>query len=158
MQKYKSLGPNGWTVEFFQHLFDLMGDSITIVVEESRKKGIIYDALKSSFLSLTPKMDSPSSFDDFRPISLCNCIYKVIAKTIANKLKPMLSCNISKEKFGCLDGRQIHEAIGVAHETLHNINLTRKKCMIVNIDLLKAYDRITWLYLRLLLTHLGFRI
>ena len=101
-------------VEFFQHFFDLMGDTITNVVEESRVSGFNHDALKTTFLALIPKQDSPSSFNDFRPISLCNCIYKFIAKMIANRMKPILSKSISKEQFGFLDGRQIHEAIGVA--------------------------------------------
>ena len=129
-------------VEFFQHFFDLMGDTITKVVEESRASGFTHDVLKTTFLALIPKHDSPSSFNDFRPISLCNCIYKVISKTISNRLKPILSKSISKEKFGFLDGRKIHEAIGVAQETLHSIKISRKKCMIVKIDLFKAYDQI----------------
>ena len=135
-----------------------MVDAITVVVEESRSQGHIHDVFKPTFLAPIPKTGSPSSFDDFHPISLCNFIYKVISKTIANRLNPILSCSISKEQFEFLDGRKIHEAIDVAQETLHSIKLCHKKCMVVKIDLSKAYDRINWLYLRLLLTHLGFHI
>lgn len=48
-------------------------------------------ALNSTFLKLIPKKQKPSSFDDFIPISCCNMIYKVMAKTIARILKPILS-------------------------------------------------------------------
>jgi hypothetical protein len=48
------------------------------------------------------------------PISLCNCIYKIIAKIISKRIKGILSKSISQEQFGFLEGRQIHEAIGVA--------------------------------------------
>jgi len=109
-------------------------------------------------LDLIPKSKDPSYFEEFRPISLCNCIYKIIAKFIAVRLKPILSRNISKEKFGFLDGRQIHEAVGVAQETLHSIKRSRKKRVMVKIDLSKAYDRINWLFIRMLMTHLGFGI
>eukprot|EP00253_Pinus_taeda_P031126 PITA_31126 len=156
MGKDKSLGPDGWTIELFLHFFDLIGSEITEVVEESRLKGEIYRPFNSTFIVLIPKKDEPETFEDFRPISLCNCIYKIIAKVIAIRLVPILSRNISMEQFGFLEGRQIHEAIRVAQEVIHNIKQKKKKGTVLKIDLSKAYDRINWLYLRLLLTHLGF--
>eukprot|EP00253_Pinus_taeda_P034809 PITA_34809 len=113
-------------------------------------------AIKSTFIALIPKTDGPSSFDDFRPISLCNCLYKIIAKIIANRLKPILSQHISSEQFAFLHHRQIHEAIASAQELIHTLQSKKKKGMILKIDLSKAFDRANWLYLRLLLTHLGF--
>lgn len=89
---------------------------------------------------------------------MCNCIYKIIAKVIAVRLKPMLSRHISKEQFGFLDGRQIHEAIGVAQETIHSIKINKSKHAVVKIDLSKSYDRISWMYLQMLLTHLEFQV
>ena len=70
----------------------------------------------------------------------------------------MLSAHISKEQFGFLEGRQIHEAIGVAQEGLHNIKTKKIKGVVLKIDLSKAYDKVNWIYIRLLLTHLGFQI
>jgi hypothetical protein len=96
-QKDKSPGPNGWTIEFFLGLFDLIGKDILEVIEESRSYGHIYPPLNSTFVALIPKTDIPQSFEDFRPISLCNVIYKVIAKIIAKRIKPFLSTSISKE-------------------------------------------------------------
>lgn len=158
MQKDKSPGPDGWTVEFFQYFFELIGEEMVGVVEESRCRGVIHEPFNTTFLAIIPKSDAPVSFEEFRPISLCNCIYKIIAKIIAICLKPILSCNISKTQFGFLDGKQIHETIGVAQETMHDIKKSKKKGLIVKIDLSKAYDKISWLYLRLLLIHLGFCI
>eukprot|EP00253_Pinus_taeda_P010711 PITA_10711 len=158
MAKDKSPGPDGWTIEIFNHFFDSIGDELTEVVDESRRKGEIHLPFNATFIALIPKKEDPESFEDFRPISLCNCIYKIIAKIIALRLKPILSKNISSEQFGFLDGRQIHEAIGVAQETLHNIRQTIKKGAVIKIDLSKAYDRICWTYLRMLLTHLGFKL
>lgn len=60
------------------------------------------------------------------------------------------------EQFSFLDGRQIHEAIGVAQEVIHSVRQKKMKGAVLKIDLSKAYDRISWLYLRMLLTHLGF--
>jgi len=156
MAKDKSPGPDGWTVEFFLSFFDSIGSEITDVVEESRLKGEIYRPLNSTFIALIPKKDVLETFEDFRPISLCNCIYKIIAKVIAIRIVPILSRNISMEQFGFLDGRKIHEAIGVAQEVIHSVKLKKRKGAVLKIDLSKAYDRINWLYIRMLLTHLGF--
>lgn len=97
----------------------------------------------------------PISYNDFRPISLCNCLYKIIAKIIANLLKPILSRHISPKQFSFLHHRQIHEAIATAQELLHSLHI-KKNGMILKVDLSKAFDRANWLYIRLLLTHLGF--
>ena len=50
----------------------------------------------------------------------------------------------------------MHEAIGVAQEGLHSAKTKNKKGAILKIDLSKAFDKVSWIYLRLLLTHLGF--
>eukprot|EP00253_Pinus_taeda_P034852 PITA_34852 len=156
MGKDKIPGPDGWTIELFLHFYEQIGAEITEVVEESRQKGVIYRPFNSTFIALIPKKDDLESFEDFRPIYLCNCIYKIISKVIALRIAPILSRNISMEQFGFLDGRQIHEAIGVAQEVIHSVKLKKKKGSVLKIDLSKAYDRISWLYLRMLLTHVGF--
>eukprot|EP00253_Pinus_taeda_P014434 PITA_14434 len=156
MAKEKSPGPDGWTIELFLFFFDQIGSEITDVVEESRQKGEVCRPFNSTFIALIPKKDDLETFEDFRPISLCNCIYKIIAKVIALRIFPILSRNISMEQFGFLDGRQIHEAIGVAQEVIHSIRQQKKKGVVFKIDLSKAYDEINWIYLRMLLTHLGF--
>jgi hypothetical protein len=157
-KKTKVQGQDGWTVEFFSGFFDLIGKDILEVIEESRRSGHIHPPLNSTFIALIPKTDIPQSFEDFRPISLCNVIYKVIAKIISKRINPFLSTSISKEQFGFLDGRQIHEAIGVAQEGLHSMKTKKLKGVVVKIDLSKAYDRVNWLFIRLLLTHLGFKV
>jgi len=111
-----------------------------------------------TFLALIPKKDEPISFKDFRLITLCNCIYKFVAKIISRCLKPVLSEVISKKQFGFLNGRQIHEAIGVEREGLHSLRSLQSKGVVLKIDLSKAFDHVSWSFIRLLLTHLGFEV
>eukprot|EP00253_Pinus_taeda_P033651 PITA_33651 len=155
-KKDKSPGPDGWTIEFYISFFDILGQDLLRIVEDSRRRGRISSAIKSTFIALIPKTDNPISFDDFRPISLCNCLYKIIAKIIANRLKPILSQHISSEQFAFLHHRQIHEAIATAQKLMHTLQIKKQKGMILKVDLSKAFDRTNWLYLRMLLTHLGF--
>lgn len=153
--KDKSPGPDGWTVEIFIHFFDIMGEDIRLAVEESWKFGTVFGALNSTYLTLIPKTSHPDSYNDFRPIALCNLVYKVIAKIIADRIKPFLSKYISMEQYGFLQGRQIHDAVGVAQEILHSVKLKRLEALILQLDLVKAYDRVNWDFLRLILIQIG---
>jgi hypothetical protein len=119
--KDKSPGPDGWTVEFFTQFFDLLGDDLLELVEDSRIRGKVQSSLNSTFLALIPKENKPLTFGDYRPIALCNLCYKLIAKVIANRLKPILSRSLSSEQLGFLKGRQILDTIGTAQECLHSI-------------------------------------
>eukprot|EP00253_Pinus_taeda_P008270 PITA_08270 len=152
----KSPGPDGWTIEFYLSFFDTLGNDLLHIMEDSRRRGRISSAIKSTFIALIPKSNAPTTFDDFQPISLCNCLYKIIAKTIANRLKPILSQHISSEQFAFLHHRQIHEAVASTQELLHTMHIKKQKGMILKVDLSQAFDRSNWLYLQLLLTHLGF--
>jgi hypothetical protein len=98
--KDRSPGPDGWTMEFFIHFFELVGDELLDVVEDSRSRGVVTKALNSTFLVLIPKVNKPTTFGDFRPISLCNLCYKIIAKILANMIKPILSRTLSKRNWG----------------------------------------------------------
>jgi len=61
----KFLRPDGWTVEFFLHFFDIMGQHILEIMEESRTSGRISRAINSTFLELIPKSSNPKNFSDF---------------------------------------------------------------------------------------------
>ena len=104
-QHDKSLGLDGWTIEFYLGFFELIGEDLLGVVEESRRTGVIHAPINATFIALIPKVDKVESFDGFRPISLCNCLYKIIAKVITRRIKMVLSKNISMEQFGFLQGR-----------------------------------------------------
>ena len=100
----KCPGPDGWPAEFFIHFFDLLGGELTDLMEVFRTQGHIPANLNSTFIALIPKISDPQSFSDFRPISLCNLIYKVTSKIIANRIKGCLSRHISKKQYGFLEG------------------------------------------------------
>jgi len=77
-KKEKISGPDGWTTELFTFFFNLVGEDVLAMVEETRSLGAIIIGLNSMFMTLIPTENNPSSFDDCRPISLCNLCYKII--------------------------------------------------------------------------------
>jgi hypothetical protein len=117
----RSPGPDGWTSEFFCFFFDFLGEELLQMVEDTRITGKIAGGINSTFLVLIPKDDSPITCNDYRPISRCNLIYKIISKVISNRIKPFLGRSLSAEQLGFLKGRRIQDAIGAAHECLHSI-------------------------------------
>ena len=82
MPKDKSPGPNGWTQELFKHLFDIMGNELLGAIEESKIFGKVIRLLNATFVALVPKDLKAPSFNDFRPIALCNFVYKFISKLL----------------------------------------------------------------------------
>jgi hypothetical protein len=142
-QKDKSPGLDGWSIEFYIGFYELPGADLLHIVEETKWNGMMHAPFNTSFLSLIPKKDEPLSFDEFRLISLCNNIYKIVPKLISMHLKPILSEAISKENFGFLNGCHIHEAIRVAQEGLHNLRTSRSKGGILKIDLSKSFDHVS---------------
>ena len=141
-EKDKSPGPNGCPVEFFLGFFDLVGGDLLPVVESSRVSRRVDNSLNSTFISLIPKEEKPLSFADFRPISLCNLVYKLISKIAALRLKPFLDKSISPEQFGFLRHMQIVEPIGITHKALHTLKTKKNSALVLKLDLVKAFDRV----------------
>ena len=92
----------------------------------------------------------------FRPIALCNVIYKIITKVIANRLKPILPFVISKEQAGYVEGRQIMDSVILANEVVSSLKTTKTPGMLIKLDLLQAFDKASWHYLRAILNSFGF--
>ena len=86
--------------------------------------------------------------DRFRPIALCNVVYKIISKVIANRLKPLLPTLVSKEQNGYVERRKILNNIIQAHEVVHSLKSNKQAEMIIQLDLAKAYDKLDWSYIR----------
>eukprot|EP00253_Pinus_taeda_P003005 PITA_03005 len=113
-KKDKIPRPDGWPIEFYTTFYDFIAEDLLQVIEEFHSTGWMYNAINTTFIALIPKNDSPGSFDEFYPISLYNCLYKIISKIITNRTRPILSQCILPEQFSFLEDRQIHEAIDSA--------------------------------------------
>lgn len=99
---------------------------------------------------LIPECDQPNSMGDWRPISLCNVIYKLLSKMLANRLKRVLHKCISIEQTAFITERSILDNVVVANEIIHYLKCKskgRQGEMALKIDIKKACDRMDWGYL-----------
>lgn len=83
-------------------------------------------------------------FEEFRPINLCNSIFKILSKVLALRLQHILPFIISPQQNGFLAGRKILDSILSVHENIHYLSVNKQASFILKLDLLKAYDRVDW--------------
>lgn len=98
-----------------------------------------------TFICLVPKIKNPTSPSHFRPISLCNSSYKIILKTLVNRLKLIIGDLVGNFQNAFVPGRQLADNCLIAHEILNWVKKQKKGTIctgIMKIDLSKAYDRI----------------
>ena len=132
---------------------------VTRAVLSCLNSGSILKSINHTFIALIPKVNNPERVYDFRTISLCNVIYKIITKVVANRLKPMLNSIISETKSAFIADRLIFDNILIAFESLHYMKtncIGKKGFMAMKLDMSKAYDRVEWCFLEQILLKLGF--
>ena len=89
--------------------------------------GHVLRKINFTHIALILKTNDPRSVADYRPISLCNVIYKIISKVLANHLKSLFDAIISESPSAFVPGRLITDNVNVAFELLHRLKLKRPK-------------------------------
>ncbi|XP_058784431.1 uncharacterized protein LOC131659235 [Vicia villosa] len=126
------------------------------IVRPTLDRNFISRAVCSSFLTLIPKCKNPLSLDDYRPICLVGCMYKVVAKLLAGRLKGVLNSIIFNSQSAFVPGRQLLDGVLVANEVVDFARKEGKNCLLFKVDFEKAYDKVKWKFLRYKLKRMGF--
>ena len=121
MAPLKAPGPDGMPPLFYQNYWELVGEDVTKTILSYLNSASLPHPLNHTFLTLIPKIKNPITVSDYRPISLCNVLYKSFSKVLANRLKKILPSIISEQQSAFTKNRLISDNILVAFETLHSI-------------------------------------
>lgn len=155
----KAPGTDGLNGLFYRAHWEIIKVDVHRAVQQFFQHGLLPPSLNSTAITLIPKSHNPESLDQYRPISLCNFGYKIFAKVLANRLKPLLPKLITEEQSAFVAGRQIQDNVLVVQEIIHQLRTRKRKRhfqAILKVDMQKAYDCVEWDFLRDYLLRLGF--
>jgi hypothetical protein len=156
---YKAPGPDGPHAIFYKQSWNICGEDITQDILQVMNYRQIPDGWNDTTVVLIPKVENLELITQFRPISVCNVIYKIISKMLALRLKQILPEVISPTQSAFVPGRLITDNVLVAYESIHTIKNKRSgsngSCA-VKLDMQKTYDRVEWIFLENMMRKMGF--
>ncbi|XP_031096925.1 uncharacterized protein LOC116001176 [Ipomoea triloba] len=158
MAPFKAPGPDGFHAAFYQRMWSIVGESVFKLVKEAFDSGSLPPGLNDTLLVLIPKVKSPETVRQFKPISLCNVSYKIITKTITNRLKGILPSLVGPYQSSVVQGHQISDNILIYQEIMPTMRSKKGQTgfMAIKLDFEKAYNRLSWDFIRSTLAKIGF--
>ncbi|XP_074336668.1 uncharacterized protein LOC141673834 [Apium graveolens] len=159
MHPDKASGPDGLNPAFYQNFWKVLGNDVFECCRDWLQGTSFPADLNHTNIVLIPKKDSACSLKDFRPIALCNVLYKIMAKVLANRLKHVLPGLISDQQSAFVPSRCITDNVVVAFELIHHMKGDKRSSegeVTLKLDISKAYDRVNWDYLKNRMQALGF--
>jgi hypothetical protein len=156
MESDKAPGPDGFTIHFYKVCWNIIKRDLQKMIKGFMRKAKIGGGINSTYLALIPKDSNPETFARFRPISLCNASYKILAKLLASRIKPLLKRLISSPQGGFVEGRHILDNVIQVQETIHSSKKRKEKGMLIKLDMANAFDRVNRSFLIKVLLSFGF--
>ncbi|KAL0404396.1 UNVERIFIED_CONTAM: hypothetical protein Sradi_2080400 [Sesamum radiatum] len=119
IDEVKAPGPDGYSSGFFKAVWPVVGEEVTRAIMEFFRTGRLLKQVNSTLISLISKVANPTSVTEFRPISCCNILYKIITKVIIQRMRTVLDLLISPSQNAFVPGWSIGDNIVLAQELFH---------------------------------------
>ncbi|KAL9663511.1 hypothetical protein QQ045_018898 [Rhodiola kirilowii] len=152
----KAPGPDGFNINFYKKNWEAVKTEVEEFIAEFYKNGRLTRGINQTFITLIPKVKCAQSLDDFRPISMVNSSYKILAKCLARRLSSVLPDLISPNQTAFIANRSIHDGIMITNELIHSLKSDGRSALILKLDFSKAYDSVSWEYLDAVQNRMGF--
>ena len=152
----KSPGVDSIPAEFYHELWEYIDVDIFNFVSESITQCFLTEELNISKIALLPKSEDRIRIQNYRPISLLNTLYKIVAKVYANRMKPLLHNWILPSQTGFVPNRCILDNIFLAFESIAWARESQQELSMLLLDFEKTYDRVNWTFLRMVMAKMGF--
>ena len=152
----KAPGFDGFNFRFIREMWEVLKEEIFDTVIEFFRDGGSLRHLNVTWVTLIPKKENPTAIEDYRPISMVGCIYKIIAKILSSRLKNVIAPLIDESQHAFVGNRKILDGVLIANESLRWLKKKKISGALIKIDFQMAYDSIHWSFLRKVLEKLGF--
>lgn len=146
MHPTKAHGPDGMSPNFYQKHWGMVGADTCNRVRTMLFSGQILLKINSTYVTLIPKVKDAMMMSQLCLISLCNILYKIMAKVLTNRLKVILSRIISLTQSAFILGRLISDNYLVAAEVAH-CSSGSNGLIALKLDIRKVYDHVEWKFL-----------
>lgn len=103
----KAPGPDGYSAGFFKAAWDTVGEELSAAVLDFFSSGRILGQINATNIAIVPKVRCPKSVSDYRPISCCNIVYKLISKLLSDRLAEVLPELVDNTQSAFVRGRSI---------------------------------------------------
>ncbi|GLT66339.1 hypothetical protein SLA2020_387070 [Shorea laevis] len=136
----KAPGLDEFNFNFIKLIWSSMKEDFVSFFEEFHQRGRLVRGLNSSFITLIPKKLNPIELKDFRPITLIGCVYKLLAKVLANRLKNVMFEIITESQSAFVGGRQLVDSVLILNEVVDEAKKKKQQAFIFKADFEKVYD------------------
>ncbi|KAJ0267106.1 Reverse transcriptase domain-containing protein [Hirschfeldia incana] len=149
MGSFKAPGPDGFQPVFYQRCWETVGSSVVRFILLFFETGKLPEDTNNALVVLIPKVPKPERITQFRPISLCNVLFKIITKAMVGRLKGVMQKLIGPAQSSFIPGRLSADNIVIVQEAVHSMRRKKgqKGWMFLKLDLEKAYDMLRWDFL-----------
>lgn len=148
-------GPDDFSYKLYQLFWDLLQQDLMIMCNQFHSNQLNLNHLNKIVVCLIPKVHEASQLNQFRPISLVNCSFKIKSKMLTKMLDPIMSRIIDSTQAAFLPGRYILDNVVLSQKIIHHAIHTKSPRVIIKIDFEKTYDEINWNYLIEVLRNFG---
>ncbi|CAI5466116.1 unnamed protein product, partial [Closterium sp. Yama58-4] len=156
MARNKSPGSDGLPKELFEAHWDLLGESFMAMAKDFEGTAALPAEIKEAVTILLHKKGDKEQLNNYRPITLLNFAYKVLARVVADRMKSVLHMVISPEQYGFIPGRRLSDAVALVADIIEGAKNDKGDCYMLLVDFQKAFDSVSRDFLFQVLESMGF--
>lgn len=149
-------GPDGFNGTFLKTCWHIIKNDFYKLCDDFCNGDLDLTSINSGFITLIPKIGSPETANDFRPITLLNCCLKIITKVLANRLQKLILSIVHKNQYGFLRNRTIQDCLAWAFEYIYQCQNSKRPIVLLKLDFAKAFDTIEHSSMIEIMRHMGF--